>query len=71
MPPPLAVNIVLGDAQVKDKVPERPTIGGEVFKVVTALEVAEQPFEPVTVTVKVPAVEIELDAATDEPLLQL
>ena len=42
-----------------------------MFKVVTALDVAVQPFEPVTVTVKVPAVVIELDAAAVEPLLQI
>ena len=70
VPPPLAVKVVLGEAQVNAKVPERPTTGGEVFKVVTALDVAEQPFAAVTVTVNVPAVEIELDAATVEPLLQ-
>ena len=51
--------------------PVMPTTGGVLFKVVTALDVAEQPFEPVTVTVNVPAVVIELDAATVAPLLQI
>ena len=51
--------------------PVIPTVGGVLFKVVTALDVAVQPFAPVTVTVKVPAVVIEFDAATVEPLLQI
>ena len=71
VPPPLAVNIVLGVAQVKAKLPVMPTTGGALFKVVTALDVAVQPFAPVTVTVNVPAVVIEFDAATVEPLLQI
>ena len=71
MPPPLAVNIVLGVPQVNAKLPVIPTTGGVLFKVVTAVEVAVQPFAAVTVTVNVPAVEIELDAATVELLLQL
>ena len=51
--------------------PVIPTTGGALFKVVTALDVAIQPFAPVTVTVNVPAVVIEFDAATVAPLLQI
>ena len=56
--------------QFKAKLPEIEAIGAVLSKVVTAVLVAEQPFEVVTVTVNVPAVVIALEAATVEPLLQ-
>ena len=70
MPPPLAVKVVLVVVQFKAKLPEIEAVGAVLSKVVTAVLVAEQPFEVVTVTVNVPAVVIALEAAAVEPSLQ-
>ena len=70
MPPPLAVKVVLVVVQFNAKLPEIEAVGAVLSKVVTAVLVAEQSFEVVTVTVNVPAVVIALEAATVEPLLQ-
>ena len=69
--PPLAVKVVFGTLQLNAK----PllfvivTLGAVLFKVVVALDVDVQPFEPVTVTVNVPAVVIAPDDAALAPLL--
>ena len=57
--------------QFNAKLPEIAAVGAVLSKVVTAVLVAEQPFEVVTVTVNVPAVVIALEAAAIEPLLQV
>jgi hypothetical protein len=71
VPPPLAVNVVLGIVQLKAKplLFVIATVGIVLSKVVVALAVAVQPFGLVTVTVNVPAVVIAPELATAEPLL--
>jgi hypothetical protein len=61
--------MVLVVVQFKAKTPLIAAVGGVVFKVTTAVSVSVQPFAAVTVTVYVPAVVIELEAASVEPLL--
>jgi hypothetical protein len=53
VPPPLAVSVVFGTAQVRAKplLLEIEAFGGVLSSVVVALAVDVQPFAPVTVTV--------------------
>ena len=64
VPPPLAVSVVLGTAQVSAKPLslEMDAFGVVLSNVVVTLAVAVQPFAPVTVTVHVPAVVTVMDA---------
>ena len=58
--PPVAVTLIVVVEQVSTVVPELfviPAVGAVLFEVVVALAVAVQPLAPVTVTVKVPAID--------------
>jgi hypothetical protein len=63
--PPEAVTLIDGVVQLISVVPElfvREGTGGVVLEVIVMLDVAEQPFDPITFTVYVPDEVNELEA---------
>ncbi len=72
--PPVAVTLIEDNAQVKTVEPElfvMPAVGAVISCVIVMLEVAVQPFDPVTVTVYVPGAVIDAAALLPNPPDQL